>query len=270
MTSTASPPTTDEPLAADARDTWPDWQWQAWHRYRRHTGPDPITPEQLLKATGPRRYGIKLADVVAVLPELEAEATNVHRRRAEQDAALAAASPCGEPHQHAWRLIHPRPFPAAAAMATALLGRKPRRRPVPMGRDYCAATWWDVPGSRASGIAYQHVEEPEAGPGGTFIASMGARFKVLATGSGLYVRRLDADLSAEDLAIACAAIEKISRPESLAAYGAAAVAGCRRPQCIACGRSLADPEAMARGFGPECWGRLCDAIRGAAAVNAAS
>jgi hypothetical protein len=167
-----------------------------------------------------------------------------------------------------WRLIDATPMPAAAALAVALLGNKRRRRPMPLGRDYCAATWFHTPAGRVAGIAFQDVPEPEPGPDGVLIATMGARFKVLATAAGLHVRHAAPDLSPDDLAKARAAIDRICRPETLAAYAAAEVKGCRRPVCIACGKALADAASLARGFGPECWRTLSDAICGNAALLA--
>ena len=166
-------------------------------------------------------------------------------------------------------MIDPAPFPAAAALAEALLGHKRRRRPIPLGRSYSAATWWRTPAGRAAGIAYQDLPAPEAGPDGSFVATMGARFQVLATAAGLHVRTFAPDLNPADVALAVAAIDRVCQPETLQAYALAEVTGRPSPQCIACGRPLNDQASLSRGFGPECWGSITDAIRGAAALRAA-
>ena len=166
-----------------------------------------------------------------------------------------------------WRLIDPEGFPAAASMAAGLMGRRRRRRAVPLGRSYKAHTRWGTPAGPVPGIAYQDLPPPTPAPGGGLIANMGARFSVLATAEGLHVPRLAADLSAADLATAREAIRRICQPDTLARYLAAEVGTCANPVCVTCGRPLADPQSRARGVGPDCWQRLEDAIRGAAAVG---
>lgn len=166
----------------------------------------------------------------------------------------------------AWRLIAPEPCPAAAAMAESLLGRLRRRRPVPLGRSYLAARRWSTPAGPAPGIAYQEIPPPTAAPGGGLVSTMGARFAVLATAHGLHVRQLAPDLAAADLATAREAIRRICQPLTLARYLAAEVGTGPSPVCVACGRPLADQQSRAKGVGPDCWQKLEDAIRGAAAA----
>ena len=204
--------------------------------------------------------------------ELRQSLEQVAKRRASGFAIpvqeVAKGQPATDPVAD-WRLIDPAPFPAAAALAEALLGHKRRRRPIPLGRSYSAATWWRTPAGRAAGIAYQDLPAPEAGPDGSFVATMGARFQVLATAAGLHVRTLRPDLNPADVALAVAAIDRVCQPKTLQAYALAEVTGRPSPQCIACGRPLKDQASLSRGFGPECWGSITDAIRGAAALRAA-
>jgi hypothetical protein len=250
---------------------WLDWQWDAYTHYRCNPGIEPLTAEQLLKKTGPRRHRITLADVVEFLPSIRAQGEESDRQQAQakkEMQARVAAARFASPPPKAWRLIDATPLPAAAALAVALVGNKRRRRPVPLGRDYCAATGWDTPAGRVAGICFQDVPEPDVTPDGGLVCTMGARFKVLATAAGLHVHHAACDLNSEELAIAHAAINRVCSPETLAAYAAAEVKGCRRPVCFACGRLLADPASLGRGFGPECWGNLSDAILGNAACHA--
>jgi hypothetical protein len=252
----------------DPQADWLDWHWDAYFHFRSHQGPEPLTAEQLLKKTGPRRYGITLPNVVDFLPTIraKAEASNHQQaRQAQEKQAADAAARITCPPLPAWRLIDSTPMPAAAALAVALLGRKRRRKPMPLGRDFAAATNWDTPSGRAPGICFQELPEPEQGPSGTWISTMGARFTVLATAAGMHVHRAAPDLRPDDLAIARAAIDRVCRPETLAAYAAAEVKGCPSPSCIACGRALGDQASLSRGFGPECWARLSDAVRARAA-----
>ena len=208
----------------------------------------------------------------AEVAELRQSLEQAAKRRASGFAIpvqeVAKGQPATDPVAD-WRLIDPAPFPAAAALAVALLGQKRRRRPIPLGRSYLAATWWRTPAGRAAGIAYQDLPAPEAGPDGSFVATMGARFQVLATAAGLHVRTFAPDLNPADVALAVAAIDRVCQPETLQAYALAEVTGRPSPQCIACGRPLNDQASLSRGFGPECWGSITDAIRGAAALRAA-
>ena len=34
-------------------------------------------------------------------------------------------------------------------------------------------------------------------------------------------------------------------------------------KCQKCGRKLTDPESIARGYGPECWGEILEIVRSA-------
>jgi hypothetical protein len=97
---------------------------------------------------------------------------------------------------------------------------------------------------------------------------MGPEFEVVATAAGLHARHLAPDLTPQQLATAAAAIHRVTVPETLAAWAAAEVQGQLCPRCHACGRPLLDPASLAQGFGPECWGRLVESIKGHAALAA--
>lgn len=165
--------------------------------------------------------------------------------------------------QPGWRLIDPQPFPAAASLAVALAGNRRRRRPMPLGRSYLAHRGWRTPAGPVPGIAYQDMPPPAPGSDGVLVAIEGPRFTVLATADGLHVRRMAPDPSPSDLTAACDAIRRICDPATLARYGEVEVKGSPSARCIACGRPLVDAVSRDRGFGPECWGNLVDALKGA-------